>query len=218
MEETMELIYLWINKSRNNIFEKQEINLTSKYNICYDAETSRITITNNKGYYNIFSNEVISNVTAVVGANGVGKTTLLNYIMNNDVMPLLKEEREEYAQANEENNKCEQVIQIFEKEGRVLVFHNLDKELVTDSEATIIKVNTSVFRQMMNEQIDLNSVTKIYLTNGNYYHNNGYSSEGGRASKIYLTNESIRGFCKGFYNNCVQFPQGIIMDNYYKIC
>ena len=69
---------------------------------------------------------MISNVTAIVGANGVGKTTLLNYIMDNDVMPLLEEEREEYTVANEEENNYKQIIQVFEKEDRVLVFYKLE--------------------------------------------------------------------------------------------
>lgn len=69
--------YLWI--ERNYCFEKQEFNFSQEYNIHYDEEKKQLKITKNDNFVsNFFGGNI--DVTAVVGKNGNGKTSLLNYI------------------------------------------------------------------------------------------------------------------------------------------
>ena len=69
--------YLWI--ERNYCFEKQEFNFSLEYSIHYDEENNKLEITKNDSFISNFFGENID-VTAVVGKNGNGKTSLLNYI------------------------------------------------------------------------------------------------------------------------------------------
>ena len=69
--------YLWI--ERNYCFEKQEFNFSSEYDIHYDEENNQLKITKNSKYISNFYEKNID-ITAVVGKNGTGKTSLLNYI------------------------------------------------------------------------------------------------------------------------------------------
>ena len=69
--------YLWIESS--HCFEKQEFNFSQEYNIHYDEENNKLDINKNEKYVSNFFGDN-TDVTAVVGKNGTGKTSLLNYI------------------------------------------------------------------------------------------------------------------------------------------
>lgn len=69
--------YLWID--RNHCFEKQEFNFSLEYSIHYDEKNNQLIITKNDNFVpNFFGTNI--DVTAVVGKNGTGKTSLLNHI------------------------------------------------------------------------------------------------------------------------------------------
>ncbi|MBT1695919.1 AAA family ATPase [Fulvivirgaceae bacterium PWU4] len=80
----MQIHYLWINDFGR--LQKAGINLSSK--LIVEMETDKdaadhytLTISENPEYiHNFFDKENISNVTAIIGKNGAGKTTILNYL------------------------------------------------------------------------------------------------------------------------------------------
>lgn len=209
----MELLYLWINCSEHGIFKKQEVLISGKYNISFNQDENRINITENEEYYNIFENDIISNVTALVGTNGAGKTTLLNYIYNNDIMPKLDVDKLEYIENTIAEYEKSKTVQVFKNCEQLIVIHNLEVEIKAPDNVKVISMNQDTFIEMSEKKSYLNSVTKIYLTNGNYYDSNGYASENGEPSKIILSLESIRTFKSDFFKKVVRFPQGLIQDN-----
>lgn len=71
----MELIYVYIGKYR--LFENQQINFSNKFKVNY--EQGKLTIEKNKDYVNIYP-EHITNISAIVGKNASGKTSLLDLI------------------------------------------------------------------------------------------------------------------------------------------
>ncbi|UWG97447.1 hypothetical protein LPY66_01000 [Dehalobacter sp. DCM] len=214
----MELLYLWINKSENGIFKSQEVLLSNKYNIsiCFDDDRYQVNITEGESYYNIFENEVIRNVSALVGSNGAGKTTLLKYIYRNDIMPKHNEDRLEYQKSVEAEYELDKTLQIFADSDKTIVIHNLEQEVVVPHGVEVIRMNNKKFQEMHENKSYLNSITKIYLTNGNYIDDNGYAAESGEPSRIVLSVGSIKSFSHDFYNKCVRFPQGLIGNNLYN--
>lgn len=74
------LHYIWFKDYIT--FHDQGINLSSKYNFSYDPDKEIIKVldTKNDNYIvNFFGDDI--DVTAIVGQNGVGKTTLLRFIL-----------------------------------------------------------------------------------------------------------------------------------------
>lgn len=71
------LHYIWFKKY--GCYENQRINLSPKYNFSYAPQSNEISVTKNKEYIDGFFGKNID-VTAIVGQNGTGKTTLLQFI------------------------------------------------------------------------------------------------------------------------------------------
>ena len=74
-----ELIYLWINKDTHGCFHREEFNFSPRYSVSYSPET-RVLRIETLDTINVFKNSNIANVTAIIGENGTGKTTLLEYL------------------------------------------------------------------------------------------------------------------------------------------
>jgi len=72
----MELVYAWVEKFRN--YKDVELNFSERFIIKLDRHNKNIKIEPNKSYTAIYP-EYISNINAVVGKNGVGKTNLLEH-------------------------------------------------------------------------------------------------------------------------------------------
>ncbi len=74
----MQLLYIWIENYRN--IEKQGFSFSSEFLFKYDPEKKVLTITDNPNYIPKFFGEDISNVTAIVGKNGSGKSSILEFL------------------------------------------------------------------------------------------------------------------------------------------
>lgn len=75
----MELLYVWIKKYKN--IEEQGFNFSPKWWFHYDLETSKLDVEDRSDrVIDGFFGEHISNVTAIVGENGSGKSNLLQEI------------------------------------------------------------------------------------------------------------------------------------------
>jgi predicted ATPase len=74
----MELLYLWI-EDYNNI-QNQGFNFSSKWK--FDYQNEQLTVEERPNAIDNFFGKDILNVTALVGANGSGKTSVLEFIYN----------------------------------------------------------------------------------------------------------------------------------------
>ena len=84
----MELVYLWVKKYKN--IENEGFNFSPRFTCSYDKDTKDLTIDENKEHVEDFFGKNI-NVTAIVGENGSGKTTVLDILtnMNGDLNKLI---------------------------------------------------------------------------------------------------------------------------------
>jgi len=72
----MELVYLWVEEYKN--IQNQGFNFLPKFNYKYDKETKELTPNNYHDYIeNFFDEKGKINVTAIVGKNGSGKSSVI---------------------------------------------------------------------------------------------------------------------------------------------
>lgn len=77
----MELLFLWIGQEYRKIFKDQLIVFSDKFNIEYFNNS--LIIKSNASFIDVYEQfESIVGVSAIVGDNGAGKTSLLRYIIN----------------------------------------------------------------------------------------------------------------------------------------
>jgi predicted ATP-binding protein involved in virulence len=74
----MELIYLWVEEYKN--IKEQGFNFSGRYWCEYDKDKNELTINENREYVHIFPENI--NVTAIVGENGAGKSTIIEWLNN----------------------------------------------------------------------------------------------------------------------------------------
>jgi ABC-type cobalamin/Fe3+-siderophores transport system ATPase subunit len=81
----MELVYLWVEDYKN--IHKQGFNFSPRFRCEYDDEKNELTIEENDDYIENFFGDNI-NVTAIVGKNGSGKSSVLECIdsFNHEIM------------------------------------------------------------------------------------------------------------------------------------
>lgn len=80
-----EYLYIWIKKwvwlgNGRYLFENIGIPLQSKYSVKFDCKRTVIDIERNKNYNINYFSEIISDLVAVVGNNGAGKSSLLELL------------------------------------------------------------------------------------------------------------------------------------------
>lgn len=100
-KEKTELIYLWIEQDEHGCFQNMGFNFSPCYKINFDHKTRKLTA-QKIDKLNVFSEPKIQNLTAIIGENGVGKTTLINYLTELGDVPYSPEDSAEKRQRREE--------------------------------------------------------------------------------------------------------------------
>lgn len=75
----MELLYIWIKEYRG--IKKVGLNLSNEYRFHFDELKQHLSVTTAENFIPSFFAKNISNLTAIIGENGAGKTTALRYIV-----------------------------------------------------------------------------------------------------------------------------------------
>lgn len=78
----MELLYLWIESYKN--INRQGFNFNSRYFFKFNIDNNELKIEEKPNYIEDFFPKKITNVTAIIGENGAGKSSLLEFIREFD--------------------------------------------------------------------------------------------------------------------------------------
>ena len=95
-KEKTELIYLWIEQDEHGCFQNMGFNFSPCYKINFNQKTRELTA-QKMDKLNVFSEPKIQNLTAIIGENGVGKTTFIKYLTELGDVP--------YAQGDSAKNR-----------------------------------------------------------------------------------------------------------------
>jgi len=119
----MELLYIWIENFKN--IKKQGFNFSSKYWFKFDYKKNELICKKNENYLpKDFFGDNIKNITAIVGENGSGKTSLIEFIHNGyyafhetNFVVIIEKEKELLLQhtfndVKADNNTCQNYFQI----------------------------------------------------------------------------------------------------------
>jgi len=136
----MELVYLWVEEYKN--IHEQGFNFSPKFHCNYDVKTNKLTIDDNPNYIENFFGDNI-NVTAIVGKNGSGKSSIIRRISW------------DYILINDDSNLC-----------AVGFRENNFKNIPINFQKSIIYVNSDL---MQPSEFDCGACDAVYPSNNNLY-------------------------------------------------
>lgn len=175
----MKLLYIWVENYRN-IIKNQSFNISSSYNIEFDIKLNRLYLSKTVGYIENFYGANILDITAIVGKNGTGKTTITKFLYDKCESINLCDE---YS-----SNDSKQII-VYEKGGQqkgepstLIIYYFLSNEpqidKTNDIKIDLINLNNisgAKFEQALKEH----DITTVYSTNAfevsNVMNNQGLS-------------------------------------------
>lgn len=178
----MKLLYLWVENHRDMI-KNQSFNISNSYHIDFDIEFNRLQISKNNEYIKNFYGNNILDITAIVGKNGVGKTTITKslYDICDSVQPC--DEEKEYV-----SNSTKRVL-VYEKEdqqegepSKLIIHYYLSEELKIENteDIRIERIDLKNIRGRDFERAEQqHDITTVYFTNAfeisNVMNNQGLS-------------------------------------------
>lgn len=215
-----ELIYLWIEKDENECFEKQGFNFSPNFCVKYDAVEKKLQIKEIENI-NVFRDANVSNATAVVGKNGTGKTTLMQYITAlNDIQPSRKMEIK-YPEKRYSDRK-NRFLAVYLKDGEsTFDIVNLTGNTIEYSGR---KYENFEFERSVNESYTKN-MSHIYFSNSAYINHENLNLRQNEINYITLTDAALDVLQREFYKRIYGVDDNIkknadetpfnILENYY---
>lgn len=198
-----ELIYLWINKDTHGCFHREGFNFSPRYSVSYSPET-RVLRIETLDTINVFKNSNIANVTAIIGENGTGKTTLLEYLTGLIDVPLSEETREEYQPWCRAQNELRKFIAVYIEDG------NDEPHIINLTHDAIIYHGTEIAPHSVENfryEDYQGQISHIYLSNGAYDRKRDQNMrEGGIISYITITDPTLSTIFHDFYHREYGFP------------
>lgn len=153
----MELVYLWVENYKN--IQNQGFNFSSKYSCKYNEEN--LTIEKEEYTENIFDVNDYINITAIIGRNGSGKSSILECL--NEIFRI-------------EHNKNKNLIVDDE--------HTFNFLLLIEHDNTIYEINRIGNRDSNNYKGEISTLVDCYMYSINI-------QEGATDNKINLSHKSI---------------------------
>lgn len=198
----MELLYIWINKSKNKFIKGKGFNFSPQHKFSCEFDGAKVVLrhksvnTIDKGF--LYENNIM-NVTAIVGENGSGKTSLLQYIYDSQCYPKASNIDEVYRQMDEDDYEKNKSILVYKINNEIVIYHNIEDYLFENKTDFQIKCLSNCNHEKKVEYMEeLDRSTIIYLTNSLYTYDHDSYSTHGSLRRICLTPNSINVLSKNF--------------------
>lgn len=198
----MELLYLYINLSESEFIEKKGFNFSPNYNFEVNYQNGTYILSSNKrndwvpdGFFD--GDGCISNITAIVGENGSGKTMLLDYILYSGIVSKPDKDKKYYNFFIDKFKYREQ-ISVYKDKGRLVCYHNVGNVISIDNIDCIdITKDSKELSNMLINNDGYKNMTKIAITNSLY--SKSVVSTHGCLDTITLNPNSINTLKQSFY-------------------
>ena len=166
----MELLFVWINESSHGFFRHQGFNFSPEFNFVVKKKEETWVLHEDDSWVSrksVFKDEVIENVSAIVGRNGAGKTTLLDYLAGLDCSVPQKTSYDKDYEAMEERDIKEALcIYIFREEDKICVYHNFENGFENKTNYSVKNMsNGALYKETLLKQTDFKDIFRIYITN-----------------------------------------------------
>ena len=189
-----ELIFLWIEWDENGCFQKMNFNFSPCYKLEFDYKSARLIIRKTEKT-NIFDEGNVQNLTAIIGENGVGKTTLIKYITE---LQKTKEDKSEYDIIK--NGKSiyteKSFLAVYEEKRDAEVRLKIVNALASMKEIEVVDLSEAGYQ--MTDRAYTSRVSHICLSNSAY--GTGKDNiERGRIDYITLMDSTLVGLYHDFY-------------------
>ncbi|EHJ02365.1 AAA ATPase [Clostridium sp. DL-VIII] len=178
----MKLLYLWV-ENHYNMIKNQSFNISSSYHIDFDIEFNVLNVSKNRDYIDNFYGNNILDITAIVGRNGVGKTTITRFLYDkcDSVHPC--DENKEYVSIDTKR------ILVYERgsnqkgeRSKLIIHYYLSDEPIINNpegiEIELIDLKTVQKEEFIKAEQE-HDITTVYFTNAfeisNVMNNQGLS-------------------------------------------
>ena len=214
----MELIYIWINKGKNIVQQGYNFSMCYSFELHCDNGTYVLSETIKTSHIQNFFDEeqIITNITAIVGKNGSGKTSLLGELSDLECYPRFKEERNEYINFEEESYESNKKLLVFKKNDELIIYHNFATNTFlnkTPYDAVNLYESTEESKDQLSKGKGLSDITTVCLTNSSYnYGENGISSNG-KLSTIILSPTALSTIARRYYTTMLHFETNDFFDS-----
>ncbi len=201
----LELVFFYINQTSTKFIEKKGFNFSANYSFYVEHIDGKYVLKQNVCKKILPSNffdeqECITNITAIVGENGTGKTTLLSKLSNFHFGEKKKKPNPGYDDYYAQKYEEDKIIAIYLEEAKLVCYHNIDNFM----NETGVRVAEGVRDRKAYENI-----SKICISNSMYSLEDGIFTDG-KISKILLNVNSLKTLKSIFYkrkcnrkNSCV---------------
>lgn len=215
----MELVFLYVNLSKNEFIEKCGFNFSPNYYFEIEYQEGLYTLleksTKKIVSENFFDESgCISNITAIVDENGVGKTTLLDYIFLSDfsVKQIKNNNYDDYFLEQYEYKKK---VAIYKDGNQLICYHNIENfNTNVDFKCIYLSKDSNELKDMLVYNKDYKNLTKIFITNSQY--SIGELSTHGSLSMLALNPNSLNLLKQSFYEKSY-FHNKKLYGGFYEI-
>ena len=155
---SMELLYIWINEDETGFIQQQGFNFSPNYHFEMKVighndngePMYELSCTENPDYPNVWKTGNIVNLTAVVGENGSGKSSLLRCLVNAVLKPINRKGKKQH--------RGTEMVQVYRCNDSIKALHNMGRDKLSNTGYD------HIFCVCSAEKL-LDYQTRIYMTN-----------------------------------------------------